>query len=337
MALVFPLPLTWESPDEESAELRTSQLGREGVRLTEPIGTGALRGNRQAVFTFAGDDTYQLVKAFLDDRQPFHLVPDVSAGAAGDPRVWVLEGGYSFDFPGPGVYRVSFTVLRIFEAGQLGSLTLTAPIELFEISNFNRRSPGETIYIANYVGVDFEGQTYEAIGCEGEGFDLVGKGSPPEPRLTISNIGRFTSDFIYRATQLPGYLLEGATVTRRLTQRQFLDGQPGESAAVKEDPPSIYQIEQLEEETDTLVRLRLGMPGFSGLTLPSRPALRRCPSTYRGGDCGYAGAAMFDRQNNPTLDPTLDVCAQDLIACELRFGANNTLNFGGFPGLQSYG
>lgn len=337
MADIFPLPLTWESPDIETPIIRESQLGRSGVRLTERIGTGSLEGQRQCVFTFAGDDIYSIVEGFLKDRKPFHLVSDVSVIPPTDDRVWVLDGGYSFSFPGPSIYQVSFSVLRVFQSGELSSLSLDAPIELFEISDFNLRSPAETIYIANYVGVNFEGVTYAAIGCEGSEFDIVGKGSPPQPKLTISNVGRFASDLLYRLTNLAGYRLEGATVTRRLTEKRFLDGQSEANAAVREQQPQVYEVEQLESESSTYVALKLSLPGLEGETLPSRPALRSCTWIYRSADCGYASDKMFDVNNQPTLDTSKDVCSKTLTSCAIRFGENVDLNFGGIPGLQTYG
>ncbi|MFM6222040.1 MAG: hypothetical protein ACKPDM_17090, partial [Dolichospermum sp.] len=70
------------------------------------------------------------------------------------------------------------------------SLSPDSPIELFEVSGYNLTELSETLYICNYTGVSFEGQEYAAIGCESEGWDLVGQGPIPTPQLTVSNIGR---------------------------------------------------------------------------------------------------------------------------------------------------
>ncbi|MCM7842235.1 phage minor tail protein L, partial [Enterobacter roggenkampii] len=56
---------------------------------------------------------------------------------------------------------------------------------------------------------------------------------------------------------------------------------------------------------------------------------------YRTGDgCDYAGTNYFDKNNNPVSDPSLDECSGTLTACKLRFGENNELSFGGFPGTS---
>ena len=52
---------------------------------------------------------------------------------------------------------------------------------------------------------------------------------------------------------------------------------------------------------------------------------------YRGPNCGYTGAAMFDREDNPVADPSLDKCGGRLSSCKCRFGTNNPLPFGSFP------
>ena len=38
---------------------------------------------------------------------------------------------------------------------------------------------------------------------------------------------------------------------------------------------------------------------------------------------------MFDKDNKPVTDPSLDFCAGTVNACKLRFGADQELDFGG--------
>jgi lambda family phage minor tail protein L len=216
------------------------------------------------------------------------------------------------------------------------SLNPDSPIELFEISNYNLSAPTETLYICNYPGVSFEGQEYAAIGCESEGFDLIGQGPIPTPQLTVSNIGRVVSTWLTQCKTSPNYRLEGTTVKRRLTQRQFLDGGENEGAAIKELPQQIFVIEQLVSETYLAVQFRLGSSfDVEGVTLPARPLLRSCSWRYRSAECGYLGGG-FTLNNVATDNPALDVCAKTLIACETRFGSYANLPFGGAPGLNTY-
>lgn len=46
------------------------------------------------------------------------------------------------------------------------------------------------------------------------------------------------------------------------------------------------------------------------------------------------GTRYFDKHNNPVDDPSLDECSGTITACKLRFGENEELSFGGFPGTS---
>lgn len=216
------------------------------------------------------------------------------------------------------------------------SLNPGSPIELFEISDYNLSAPSETLFICNYAGVAFEGQEYQAIGCESNGFDLIGQGPIPTPQLIVSNIGRVVSEWLLQCKTQPNYRLEGARVLRRVTQRQFLDGQSNANAAIKELPQQVYVIEQMTEETYIAVKFRLGSPfDVEGVTLPARPLLRSCSWRYRSPECGYLGGG-YTLNNQPTTNAALDICAKSLAACEARFGTSVDLPFGGAPGLNTY-
>lgn len=218
----------------------------------------------------------------------------------------------------------------------LATLSPNTPIELFEISGWNLASLTDTLFICNFTGVSFGGVGYLAIGCEGEGFDLIGQGPIPTPGLTVSNVGRIISDFLYKCKTLPNYRLEGSKVLRRVTQQQYLDGQPSVNAAIKELPQQIYVIDQMQEETYLAVKFRLGSPfDVEGVTIPARPLLRSCSWRYRSAECGWMGG-MFTLNNQPTTDPALDQCAKVLSACQCRFGQYAVLPFGGAPGLNTY-
>ena len=216
------------------------------------------------------------------------------------------------------------------------SLQPDSPIELFEISGWNLTNLSQTLYICNFIGVVFAGVSYQAIGCESEGFDLIGQGPIPTPQLTVSNIGRVISDLLYNCKTNANYRLEGSFVLRRVTQKQFLDGQSQASAAIKELPQQQYIIEQMAEETYLAVKFRLGSPfDVEGVTLPARPLLRSCSWRYRSAECGWLGG-YYTLNNQPTSMSALDQCAKSLSACQCRFGDYAELPFGGAPGLNTY-
>lgn len=218
----------------------------------------------------------------------------------------------------------------------LATLSPNSPIELFEISGFNLANPTQAMLICNFTGVSFEGVSYLAIGCESEGFDLIGQGPIPTPGLVVSNVGRVVSDWLYTCKTSANYRLEGSKVLRRVTQQQYLDGQPSSNAAIKELPQQVYVIDQMQEETYLAVKFRLGSPfDVEGVTLPARPLLRSCSWRYRSAECGWMGG-RFTLNNQPTSDPALDQCSKVLSACQCRFGQYAVLPFGGAPGLNTY-
>lgn len=224
----------------------------------------------------------------------------------------------------------------------LQSLTPDTFIELFEVSGYSIADPAATFRFCNYTGVSYRvtpaspPYEYQAIGCESEGFEIVGQGPIPQPKVTVSNVGRMVSDWLHDLKYNPLYILEGATVTRRLTQSVFLEGGPESLSPARELPPAIFQIEQIPEESFKAVQFLLSSPfDLAGATLPNRPALRTCSWRYRSGECGYVGAARYTRANVATTDPTLDICNKGVMACEQRFPVGS-VRFGGFPGLGRF-
>lgn len=216
------------------------------------------------------------------------------------------------------------------------SLSPDSPIELFEISGFNLSNLSETLYISNYLGVAFNGISYIPIGCEAEGFDLVGQGPIPTPTLSISNVRGVISSWIDQCSTSNNYRIRGATVTRKITQRQFLDDGNNSNAPIKEFPRQEFIIEQISEETYANVKFRLCSPfDIENVTLPGRVLVRSCAWIYRSTECGYTGQG-YTLQNIPTNNSTLDQCPKTLQACKVRFGNFADLPFGGAPSLNTF-
>lgn len=230
-------------------------------------------------------------------------------------------------------------------------MTPNAQIELFVLTDY-RLTPRDAydpeeefpdeIRFCNFTGVrwretpDAEPKDYLAIGCESEGYDLTGQGALPQPRVTVSNVGRMLANVLYRLKYNPLYRLEGGTLIRHLTQVNFLEDGPDYLSPARELPRQIYTIEQLEGETESAAQFILTSSfELDGVTLPGRMALRTCPYRYREEDtCGYTGTAMFTRANQPTGNAAQDICAKTLTACELRHAG--LLPFGGYVGLGGF-
>lgn len=114
------------------------------------------------------------------------------------------------------------------------------------------------------------------------------------------------------------------------------DGNPDADPS-EELPPELWFIEQKTDESNEAVTFELsGALDFSEVQLPRRQIVANvCVwlsiGGYRGVNCGYTGAACFDRNDNPVADPSLDRCAGRLSSCKRRFGESNPLPYGSFP------
>ena len=128
------------------------------------------------------------------------------------------------------------------------------------------------------------------------------------------------------------------------TLAQYLDARNFPGGNTTADPTQeklkVFYIDTKELETDEVVQFILSSSmDLQGMMIPTRQLHSLCTwcirNKYRSGDgCDYAGTRYFDKNNNPVNDPSLDECNGTLTACKLRFGENEELSFGGFPGTS---
>lgn len=189
-------------------------------------------------------------------------------------------------------------------------------------------------------GVSFGGQYYTPVDIDFSDYELNGQGALPTPTITMSN----TNEVIQGLLNAIGDDLIGCKVQRLRTFARFLDGEP------EADPgayygPDTFEIEQKVSETPLGVEWRLSAAiDQQGRMIPGRQVLRdTCTLRYRTVNkqsgqfdyskttCPYAGGASFNRLDQPVA-ANLDVCGRRLTSCEARFGKENPLYFGGFPG-----
>lgn len=187
--------------------------------------------------------------------------------------------------------------------------------------------------------ITWQGNPYLIIPIMAEGFSKSAKGAFPRPNLTIA-----TTPFI-RALIKTYDGLRQAKVTRWQVYRKYLDDQPTADPD-QHSPPEIFFIANRAAQGNKQVQFVLRSPAdIQGKMIPRRICTATsCPWPYRkpngaGGfdysevyGCDYVGTNYFDRNNNPTTAEN-DACAKNEVACTLRFGANNPLPFGGFPGI----
>jgi phage-related protein len=183
----------------------------------------------------------------------------------------------------------------------------------------------------------WQGVEYSAWPCQIDGLEKSTTGSGATPKLTVANL-----DGSITALCLAYDDLLKATVTihdtwrsiwmRAISLRQRCRSHSGNIAGL------VYRREKYRNIRG--YRVSVNQPdGPAGGNDPDPQLHSLCSwcirGKYRSGDgCDYAGTNYFDKNNNPVADPSLDQCNGTLTACKLRFGENNELSFGGFPGTS---
>lgn len=185
----------------------------------------------------------------------------------------------------------------------------------------------------------WQGEEYKAWPCVIEGLEASTSGGSATPRLSVANL-----DGSITALCLAYDDLLQAKVTLHDTLAQYLDARNFEAGNPAADPTQeklqVWYIDAKNSETSEVVEFALSSPmDLQGLLIPTRQLHSLCTwcirNKYRTGDgCDYAGTRYFDKNNKPVSDPSLDQCNGTLTACKLRFGENNELSFGGFPGTS---
>jgi phage-related protein len=235
----------------------------------------------------------------------------------------------------------------------LQQIAPSAVIELFQLElNAAQHGVNETYYFhagvnaTNSGDIIWNGQAYLAFPIEATEFEYTGTGSLPRPKLRISNIyGTITGIIL----TLPNGL-EGAKVTRIRTLARYLDAAnfPGAGILLTEDsdallledgssilleainptedptaefPREIYYIDRKASENRDLIEFELAAAfDLVGVRAPKRQCVSNvCQWTYRGAECGYAGNAYFNFNDDIVGSISQDVCGKRLRSCEYRF------------------
>ena len=188
---------------------------------------------------------------------------------------------------------------------------------------------------ANVTGnITWNGNAYTRIPVKADGFEYTNAGSLPRPTLTVANLdGTITALLLGVNDVTTGNDLTGAKVKRIRTLKKFLDG---ESAA---DPYATFPIEEwyvdrkATESRDFVTFELASKLDLQGKELPNRQVVANiCQWKYRSSECSYTGSSYFDVNNNSVSTLAQDACGKRLSSCKARFGENNELPFGSFPG-----
>jgi lambda family phage minor tail protein L len=142
-----------------------------------------------------------------------------------------------------------------------------------------------------YYGAD----QYVPLPFQSSGWQMKGAGVPPNPSISVGNIGLEWSGLINTWEDLIG-----AKLTRRRVLARYLSSTAG-SARTDHWPDEIWFIQQKESENKLAVTFRLASAfDLDGIQLPRRRTLRySCMWTYRGPECGYSGPPAADVNDNP--------------------------------------
>lgn len=250
----------------------------------------------------------------------------------------------------------------------LQSIAPGAIIELFQLE-LNQAQHGfdQTYYFhagLNELLTDiiWNGQAYQPLPIEADGFEYNGNGQLPRPKLRAANVlGTITAII----SLLPEGL-EGAKLTRIRTLKRFLDAENFASTDVllledgsyllyeddtrifleatnatadpyAEWPREIYFVDRKSAETRDVVEFELASAfDLAGVRAPKRQCVTRCQWIYRSAECTYTGTNYFTVNNISTPNANEDVCGKQVDSCKARFGQNAELPYGGYPGIGTY-
>jgi lambda family phage minor tail protein L len=214
----------------------------------------------------------------------------------------------------------------------LQAIAPSAVIELFQLElNVAQHGVNETYYFhagvnaTNSGDIIWNGQAYLAFPIEATEFEYTGTGSLPRPKLRISNIYGTITGLIL---SLPNGL-EGAKVTRIRTLARYIDGANfpggtnplGTPEPTTEFPREIFNIDRKASENRDLIEFELAAAfDLVGVRAPKRQCVSNvCQWIYRGAECGYAGNAYFNFNDDIVGSISQDVCGKRLRSCEYRF------------------
>lgn len=239
---------------------------------------------------------------------------------------------------------------------ELQSINPSSIIELFELELSTALHGTSTTYRfhagINDVGsgaqdIIWNGNAYTKLPIKVEGFEYNAEsGTLPRPTITVSNLlGAISAILLDVNTTTAGNDLTGAKFTRIRTLVRYIDnanfdgdnpfGTPDTTA---EFPKEIYYVaRKVSEDRASVVFELAAVFDLAGVRAPKRHCSQNlCPWIYKGSECGYSGTDYFNENDESVDDVADDVCGKKLSSCEARFGANNALPFGAFPGIGAF-
>ena len=237
-------------------------------------------------------------------------------------------------------------------------LSVSAMVSLVEIDA--RAIGGRQVFVVtgpmDGARVGFKGRSYRPVPVEIAGVgggDRRGGATLEIADIALDNPGGAGELYL---SMLLGMELEdiaGATVRQIRTLRDYLEGQPGHDSD-RHWPEERWRVQSLLRRDQARIAWRLASPlTADGAQVPRRQVLQGvCSFSYRrwvppvggeepqpgrwdhdGVDCPYRGDRLFNSSDEPVTDEAEDRCSRHIHGCELRFGTNAAVGFGGFVGV----
>lgn len=199
----------------------------------------------------------------------------------------------------------SLTAALITEKNKLATTSAWLPLITVEVTE------GTLLrLVPNSSNIVFDGQTYNAFGCEISETTQDAKGGLHELSISVSNVTREISAFI-EANELRG---------RRVRVQYVNSANLADPDAVVLD--ETYEIMGIQVKGAQFVTFTLGHDRISGHPFPSGRFYRdNCRWIYKSVECGYSGG--------------LATCAKVLEGTNGCRAHANVTRFGGFPLLVS--
>jgi lambda family phage minor tail protein L len=147
--------------------------------------------------------------------------------------------------------------------------------------------------------IRWQGQNYQPMPIQIEGFEFSSAGTQPRPTMRCSNI---TGAFMILCRDFNDLI--GGVLIRKRTFESYLDGKPLYDPDVHL-PDDIWYIIQKSNENNQMVEFQLGTAmDVEGVQLPGRTCLAgTCTWHYRANGCGFAenrAVATVDDVGIPT-------------------------------------
>ena len=194
----------------------------------------------------------------------------------------------------------------------------------------------------NLPSIFWQDKEYDPHPYQLQGLALSSQDSQPTPTLSVSNVMNYVTSLCLQYDDMVKAKVKIHTTFKKyLDSKNWKQGNP--SANPNEERVQLFYINSKTSETREKVDFELCSPfNLQSLQLPTRQITPMCTwcmrGWYRSGNgCDYAGNSYFTKDGSATDDPSKDVCGGRLKDCKLRFGENNPLPYGGFPGANLQG